>query len=127
MRVVYICGPLWSPWWIGRLINIVRAARAAWQHWRKGRAVICPHLNAGIFGLLWGPAERMARWLDGDIALINRLSDGPGGDELYVLPGWSASVGSQREVCHAFNIGLTLTFAPGAELPGDDGREMVAA
>lgn len=94
MQVMYISGPLWSPWAPVRALNVYRAARAAWRGWRSGYAVICPHTNSGLASVVWPAAERMARWLEGDCAMIERLAPG---DLVYMLRGWEQSTGARAE------------------------------
>lgn len=112
MRVVYVSGPLWAPTWLGRLANIVRAAREAWRLARAGHAVICPHTNTGIFTLLpFVDGEKMARWLDADLTLIQRLDPGDG---FRQMRGWDRSPGSQAEQRAALRQpGVEVTFCDG--------------
>jgi len=98
VRIVFISGPLWSPWWFGRMANVLRAARVAWRYWRAGNAVICPHLNSGVLTLLpfcgrW--IESTGRYLDGHIEMIKRLD--PARDEVHFLAGWHMSSGASQE------------------------------
>lgn len=115
MRVVYIAGPLWAPTVLGRLWHIARAAREAWRWWRTGNAVICPHLNSGVYGLIWGGVERAARWLDGDLVILSRLL--PGRDCVVFLRGWELSSGASVELVEAVRAGLEVRFADDAAVP----------
>ncbi len=106
MRVVYIAGPLWSPWWPGRLWHVLRAARVAWRYWRAGWAVITPHLNSGVLSLLWPGIERRARWGEGYLAILARLS--PADDLVVMLRGWEMSSGASMEFRVARSHGIEV-------------------
>lgn len=108
MRVVYIAGPLWAATAAGRALNILRAARWSWRWWRWGNAVICPHMNSGVYGLAWGGVEGMARWLDGCLAMIDRLD--PSRDLVFFLRGWEYSSGASIEMGRALARGLQVRF-----------------
>lgn len=113
MQVVYVSGPLWSFWWPGRLANIARAALASWRHARRGYGVLCPHTNTGLYTLLPFNAERMARWLEADLALIDRLRPG---DIVFMLRGWEDSAGARAEHSRAMDCpGVIITYADGRE------------
>jgi len=119
MTVVYLSGPLWAPTKLGRLLNILRAAREAWRLARAGYAVICPHLNTGLFTLLpFVDGERMARWLDADLAIIERLLPG---DQVRMMRGWERSSGAGTELSKASQLpGVWVYFAdgrPSIEMP----------
>lgn len=111
MRIVFISGPLWSPWWPGRLANVVRAAWAAWRYWRAGNAVICPHLNSGLLTLIpfCGPwIEGTGRYLDGHVEMIKRLD--PQLDEVHFLRGWRMSNGCSQEHRAAVACSLVKSY-----------------
>ncbi|HAZ65022.1 MAG TPA: hypothetical protein DCZ72_15625 [Armatimonadetes bacterium] len=111
MQVAYVSGPYWAPWWPSRALNIARAARSAWSLWRQGYATICPHTNSALLSLLWPPAERAARWLDGDLAFIDRLQPG---DLVLMLRGWQHSPGARAEHQRAHDRpGVTIRYADG--------------
>jgi hypothetical protein len=114
MRIVFISGPLWSPFWFGRLLNIWRAWRAAWRFWRAGNAVICPHTNSGLLTLipLCGPwIEGTGRYLDGHIEMIARLN--PALDQVHLVGEWRMSSGASLEYRAATRRGLQCSFDPG--------------
>ena len=86
-KIAYIAGPYRAKDVRGIVTNIRNAELYAIKWWRKGYAVICPHLNTALFdGAL--PDEA---WLQGDITLMLRA------DIVVMIPGWKKSVGARRE------------------------------
>ena len=109
MQVAFLSGPYRAG--NGRTVreNIRAAERAALVWWRRGYAVICPHLNTAFFdGEL--PDEV---WLEGDLAILERLR--PCIDAAVFLPGWQQSEGSRIEFDKAREFLLNIHYHdPGA-------------
>jgi len=77
----------------------IRSAEAvAWQFWRMGFSVICPHLNTAPFqGSL--PDDV---WLQGDLEQVRRS------DFVVLAPGWEASSGTRNEMEFAYRHGIRV-------------------
>jgi len=90
----------------------IRSAEAvAWQLWKQGFSVICPHLNTAPFqGSL--PDDV---WLQGDLEQVRRS------DFVVLAPGWEASSGTRNEMEFAFRHGIRV-FVWDADL--DDAKEI---
>ena len=101
MKVVYISGPYNSiPEGYDRhhgiQRNIVEASRVAAECWKKGWAVICPHLNTAGFHNL-GLDEEI--FLKGCIEMVKRC------DAILLMEGWEKSEGAERERLEALLLG----------------------
>ena len=92
MRVAYVAGPYRAstPW--GVHLNIEAAKAVAFELWRMGYAVLCPHANTAMMD--FGCDEV---FLDGDLEILKRC------DLVVVCPGWESSEGTQAEIAHAHN------------------------
>lgn len=80
-----------------------KARAVAEELWKKGLAVICPHLNNNFTkncSFTWED------YLSGDILLIERV------DALVMLPGWEKSRGATLEKAFAQRIGLPIYYYP---------------
>ncbi len=103
MKIIYLIGPYRGESTEERDANILKARKAAIALWRKGYAVICPHLNTQRFDdLLDIPEER---FLLGDIQFLLALWPNV---SCALLPGWEASSGSGLEQHVAVLIGLEI-------------------
>lgn len=87
MKIVFLCGPYRAKTVLGRILNIYRARKVAIQFWKKGYAVICPHLNSALFDKYC----REEIFLDGYLEIVRRS------DILALLPDWSTSSGARKE------------------------------
>jgi len=81
--------------------NIRIAESAALRWWRKGYAVICPHLNTAFFD---GECDDDV-WLKGDIAILERLRKG---DVIVMLENWRESSGAVTEYGRAIELGVRV-------------------
>ena len=84
MRVAYIAGPYRAK--NGRTVieNIREAEAVAIKYWKKGYAVICPHLNTAFFDGLCPDQV----WLNGDLEILRRC------DTIVMMHGHRDSVGA---------------------------------
>ena len=106
MKVAYIIGPYRAKTIREVVENIRRAEAAALKYWKKGYAVICPHMNSALFdGAI--PDEDI---LEGDIEIMKRC------DTVVVLPGWHGSQGSIGEIHEAVSRRIEIIEEDGAEL-----------
>ncbi len=85
--VVYISGAYRSDSINGIYENIQKARAEAIKWWKKGYAVICPHLNTAFFDGVCHDDT----WIKGDLELVRRS------DIIVMLPGWEQSEGAVRE------------------------------
>ena len=108
--ILYISGP-YSPG-NGRTVaeNIAVARAHAEAAWRQGWAAFCPHLNTAGFEIDC-PEISHEEWLDGDLAILDRLD--PAVDAVLLLPGWERSKGAQLERDWALHLNLEV-FGPPA-------------
>ena len=100
-KVIYVAGPYRSTGDDGVFKNIIHARSMSRLLWKKGWAVICPHLNTAFMD------DRDIDWrvfLDGDLELIARS------DALFMLPGWEESEGSNIEYRKAIELGMPIYY-----------------
>ncbi len=107
MRIAYVSGPYRADCENGVWEHIAAARVIAVKLWQMGYAVICPHTNTAFFGT---GAEHDGRFLEGDLAIIDRLI--PGEDCLVMMPTWQHSAGAQGEMARATFRGLDVYFWP---------------
>lgn len=104
-RVVYISGPYRAATENGVYENIQVARVVATEWWRKGYAVICPHLNSAFMGGFGGSVEEDQEMLiEGDLELVRRS------DIIVMLPTWSTSIGARREKAEANRCNKEVVF-----------------
>lgn len=104
MHIAYISGPYRADAIWKMHANIERARQTAMEYWRKGWAVICPHLNSAFMdGIVPDDA-----FIEGDLAILRRLDRR---DAIVMLPGWAGSEGSRYEHALAVERGLIILGA----------------
>jgi len=91
MRIAYIIGPYRATDLSKQLVQINSAEQVAKEFWRRGYAVICPHMNSKLFDAV--ATEKT--FLDGYLEILDRLTQE---DLVVVLPGWEKSKGSVNEM-----------------------------
>jgi hypothetical protein len=84
--LVYIAGP-YSHGGGTREENVAIARKVALEYWKRGYAVICPHLNTHDFD----PDLSYDEILEGDLEMVKRC------DKIVMLPDWINSKGARRE------------------------------
>ena len=105
MKIAYVAGPYRAPTASQRQHNIYRARQAAESLWKRGYAVLCPHLNsANMDGLV-----EDEQFLQGCLEMVRRS------DLVWLLPGWRKSEGTVREVAEAEIRGVEVRFPTIAE------------
>jgi len=103
--VAYIAGPYRSTSAWGVAQNVRAAEAVAWQVWREGIAVLCPHANTAHFdGSL--PDET---FLAGTMTLLERC------DMVVVCEGWEHSTGTRAEIEAAGRLGIPVFYAEDPE------------
>lgn len=112
MRVVYVSGPYRARTIFGVFLNIWKARRVAMELWKRGYAVICPHMNTAFFpqgaAFAGKEEENHINYVRGDIAMINRMI--PRYDVIAMLPGWENSEGAIEEFQVAMKRGLLVIY-----------------
>jgi len=106
MKVAYIAGPYRSATPRGIVENIRRAEAVALKYWRRGYAVICPHLNTALFD---GAADDTC-WLEGDLEILARC------DTIVMMKGWEKSQGASEELQHAQSLAKIVIYDGSDEL-----------
>jgi len=110
VKVAYIAGAYRASTLTEEMENIVKARKAAILFWRKGYAVICPHMNTAMFD-----AEIATDIiLEGDLAMLSRC------DVVVALPNWKSSEGARREIAKAFSLHLKVIFLSEEELENEN-------
>lgn len=100
MKRIFVSGPYTAK--NGRSVedNIKAASDVAFELWRKGWAVFCPHKNTSNFeGLL---PDKV--WYDGDLSFLGVC------DAILMMPNWSQSIGACGEHDAALKLGLTIYY-----------------
>lgn len=98
MKIAFISGSYRHETINGVLMNILKARAVSLKYWKKGYAVICPHLNAALMdGEM--PDDT---WLEGDIEILKRC------DVIVMIKGWEQSIGAKKELEVAIQNGLTV-------------------
>jgi hypothetical protein len=110
-RIIYVAGPYRAPTEAQVQANIEKARDAAQELWRKGYAVICPHMNSAHMG--YGNDQA---FLEGDLTMIRRLN--PEKDGIYLIDGWIFSAGAKEEWHLALHHGITV-YRQGYREPPD--------
>jgi hypothetical protein len=98
IEVVYVAGPYRAATPSGIVANIRRAEAIAVELWKRGYAVICPHLNTALMD---GLAPDYV-WLKGDLKIMERC------DAVVVVPGWEKSSGTRAEITHANELNIPV-------------------
>ena len=98
MKVIYIAGPFRgsSSWDIH--LNCVKAMTEALFVWHHGGVALCPHANT----IFYQGAAPDNMWLIGDLELLRRC------DAVYMIPGWSYSVGACGEYEEAQRVKMPV-------------------
>jgi len=109
MKVVYIAGKYNDETAEGLINNILIARRVAIKYWKRGYAVICPHLNCAFMesdSEFKGISEKDLNemFLKGDLEIIKRC------DILVFLPNWTQSDGAIKEYRFASKLGKEIIF-----------------
>jgi len=101
MKLLYVAGPYRSkdgPRGVHK--NIEAASDVAYDLWKAGAAVICPHKNTEGFDS--AGFEDASMWLDGDIVIMERC------DAVVLLPDWFMSAGASEERRRAQRLGIPV-------------------
>lgn len=83
--------------------NIMRAEEVAVKLWRRGFAVLCPHLNTILFDLHYPDIPRET-YLEGDLEMLK------GCNSIYMMRGFKQSEGAMAELRLALKLGLKVYY-----------------
>ena len=101
MKIAYIAGPYRSKWGLpGRILNILRARKVAKKYWKKGYAVVCPHMNSALMD---GVVPDQS-FLDGDIEILKHC------DVIVMMHSWRWSRGAVDEWEFAKSSNLQVIY-----------------
>jgi len=99
MKVIYISGKITDKNLELENKNREFAQEYAIQLWKKGYAVICPHLNNNFKGQIsWD------NLIKGDLKLIETS------DIVFMLPNWKESKGAKKEHTHAKKLNKEVIY-----------------
>ena len=98
MKIIYVSGRYRARTWLGKVINIYKARRAAQRLWGDW-VVICPHMNTALF------KEDGIPYIAGDCEIVKRCCDA-----IYMLKGYESSEGAMIELATAKNNGIEVIF-----------------
>lgn len=88
MKRAYVAGPYRSDTENGIYENIQSARAVALDLWKRGYAVLCPHMNTAFMG----GHDDDSMWLEGDIEWMQYA------DVVVLAPGWRKSAGTLEEI-----------------------------
>ena len=100
MKVIYIAGAYRGETESEVQENIDCAKRAAIKLWKKGWAVICPHMNTAHMGGIM-PEDT---FIEAGIEMVKRC------DAIFMLEGWTNSAGASKEWKAAVNHGIRVIY-----------------
>lgn len=104
MKVIYVAGPYTADSHYKIQANIATAAETAVKCWKKGWAVVCPHLNTTNFQTYYDDKFDWHTIMDGDLELLRRC------DAIVMITGWENSKGSRVEHEFAKDLGLPIFY-----------------
>jgi hypothetical protein len=100
MKIAYVAGPYRSKWLVKRVFNILCARKIAVKYWRKGYAVICPHMNSALFD----------RHCDDEVSLQAYLELIQFVDLVVIPKKWKNSTGTKIEIVRAKELDKKVIF-----------------
>ena len=100
MQVIYIAGKYRAKTERELVENIRHAEAAAIRLWKRGYAVICPHMNSAHMG---GTCPDQV-FIDGDLEILKRC------DAIYMLDNCTESEGAKLELATAAKNNKLIYF-----------------
>lgn len=113
MKIIYVAGPYNGKTFSAIDDNIRKAEYAALQLWKKGWAVICPHLNTAHFERYQDENFTDDVFYGGTMEMLERC------DAIFMLDAWTNSTGSKHEHGYAMRAAMPI-FYQGAGYPDPD-------
>lgn len=105
MKLIYTAGPYTGKTYSEVDDNIKKAENVSIQLWKKGWAVICPHLNTCHFEIYEGVAGiDYHTWIKGDLLMLEKC------DAIIMCQGWENSKGSIGELELAKKLGIEIFY-----------------
>lgn len=99
-KLAYIAGPYRADTVFGITQNIERARAVAAEYWKKGYAVICPHMNSALFDGVVSDQE----FLDGTLAMLSKC------DVIVMVGDWGKSKGACSEFEFAADNNIDVEY-----------------
>jgi len=111
MRIAYIVGPYTGKTLAEQLRNINTAEQVAKEFWRRGFAVICPHMNSKMFDEVASYETFTKGYLE-ILFQLHRVGNEVGEEIPLVvaLPNWETSSGSKNEIALAKDLSLEIMY-----------------
>ncbi len=118
MKIIYVAGK-YTAWtkdkdkeldWSGIEHNIRTAEMKSIKLWRRGWAVITPHLNTAHYERYEDSELGLSykTWIEGDLAILLKC------DAMFVMKGWKTSKGTKGEIKFAKEHNIPV-FYEGSE------------
>lgn len=98
MKLIYIAGKYTDETHSKIDDNIRLAEKAAVALWKKGWAVITPHLNTAHFERYEDDSLGYKTWINGYLEILRKC------EAVFMLDGWEDSKGARKEQLLAFRI-----------------------
>lgn len=103
MEVAYVCGPYIGQDYFEIDRNIVAARDIAFELWKKGYAVVCPHMNSAHFETVYHLlGMENSDFMKAGLELVRRS------DILVLVDGWERSEEAKEDIEFAKELGLTI-------------------
>jgi len=103
--LLYLAGPIRGPYGLEHhdaiLTHVMMARTWALEFWRRGFAVICPHMNT----FMMDGALDVKAIMKGDLAMLYRC------DAVFMTTGWRESDGALKEKLFAEQHGIPVFTA----------------
>lgn len=103
MKIAYIAGPYRAKNGRTVLQNISAAQAVAVKYWRKGFAVLCPHMNSQLLDGIVSDEH----FLSAGLNMMRRC------DIVVAMKNWSESEGASREIDLAEDLEMTIIYDDG--------------
>lgn len=105
--LIYVAGPIRPHGTQTVEGNIQKAKDIAFELWKMGHAVICPHANTFLTEGIWCNEDKYpVNWIKGDLQMVARC------DAVVVCPDFSESKGTRMEIAFAEEHDIPVFYYP---------------